>query len=268
MTKVITTLEKSLWQWTMTIALIQAGSQIRAEPSNCPRPDFPMPDGAIFSLLTTNEVIYVGGNFQAIGNREHPYLAALYVHNGEVLNWKPQVHGPVSAMAVSSNTLYVGIRTMNNQATNAVDAFEIGTAQRPSAWAGYIRTIAIETAFTRINAVATGHGRIYFGGEWTGRFIYALEPTTGAALAWNPDQFEPNGVDTIRVVGSTVYVGGASPSFSNRHEPTLLHWIGILHPLFCGIRPRMGVCGAWPRGAIFCSWGANSAGLAVRTATD
>src|SRR5438552_10813983 len=122
---------------------MKASSVAQSQPSNFPRPDFPGPDGTILSLLATNGIIYLGGDFQTVGNRARTYLAVLDVQSGKIFNWEPDVQGPVSAMELSGNTLYVGIRTINSRATNAIDAFDIWTAKRPSGWSGFIRTFAI-----------------------------------------------------------------------------------------------------------------------------
>jgi len=203
----------------MVVVLTQASNVAQAEPSNFPRPDFPVPDGTVFSLLATNGIIYIGGDFQTVENRARPYFAALDVQNGKVFNWQPDVQGPVSAMAVSSDTIYVGIRTGNSPATNAIDAFDVRTAQRPSAWAGYIRPIGIEGLITWVKAVVVGHGRVYAGGEVMERFVYAFDRVSGAVLSWNPNQFDQTTgdyVDTLQVVGNVVYAGGRFPYFGSQ----------------------------------------------------
>ena len=155
------TLRDVLFKLAMVVVLMKASSVAQAQPSNFPRPDFPVPDGAILSLLATNGIIYLAGDFETVGDRARPYLAALDVQNGRLLNWEPDTEGPVSAAALSGKTLYVGIRIVNSRATNAVDAFDVQTAQRPAAWAGYIRTIAIEGSITCVNTVAIGHDLVY-----------------------------------------------------------------------------------------------------------
>ncbi len=63
-----------------------------------------------------------------------------------------------------------------------------------------------------------GHGRLYVAGEWTGRFIHALEPTSGADLPWTPYLYHSDlhfigydHVEAIQVVGNVVYAGGYFP---------------------------------------------------------
>ena len=206
MLKVLKPLQSPLLEWVIFLVLKQASGVAQAEPSNFPRPDFPIPDGTVFSLLATNDVIYVGGGFQMVRNRARPYLAALGVQDGKLLTWDPDVKGPVTAMAISGNTVYAGIR-----GTNAIGAFDIKTGQRPSAWAGFIPTFAIEGFLSRVNAVTVEQGRVYLSGEVMERLIYALDPVSGAVLSWNPnelDQSVGDHGDSIQVLGNVVYVAG------------------------------------------------------------
>jgi hypothetical protein len=63
---------------------------------------------AIYALATSEEVVYVGGDFYGIGGQVRRCLAALDPETGAATDWNPDADNIVWSLALSGNTLYVG----------------------------------------------------------------------------------------------------------------------------------------------------------------
>lgn len=80
----------------------------------------PNPNGNVYSLVSNNGILYVGGIFDTIGAEARNSLAAIDANTGSVQSWNPDIHLSnynagytggeryISDMLLTNNTLYIG----------------------------------------------------------------------------------------------------------------------------------------------------------------
>ena len=70
----------------------------------------PEPDGFVWAMAFASGIVYVGGDFTAVGTSftARNGVAAYSTLNGTLSSWNPGVQGSVRALAVSGTTIYVG----------------------------------------------------------------------------------------------------------------------------------------------------------------
>ena len=177
-------------------------------------------EGLVYSLLTTNDRLYVGGQFTAVGGAPRQCLAAVDSRTGEVLGWDPHVEnlppgsGRVTALALSGDTLYAGgtFSSVAGVARPNLVAVDVGTGT-PTSWnprpSGPVLTLAVSGT------------NVYVGGRFTsigGSFrtnLAAVSSETGLANAWSPN---PDGkvcsialaANEVFVTGDFTHIGGAT----------------------------------------------------------
>lgn len=165
------------------------------------------------AILPAGDLLYVGGNFTAIGGSNRTHLAVVGQADGAVkTNFVPNPNGAVRALLLSDTNLYVGGDFATIGGSNRVSIARLSTANGRS------------TAFTA-NANSGGEARafvlwrdrLYVGGDFTTianqghRKLVVLDPITGAPLAdWAPDvgTVASARVDTIVNSPRALYVGG------------------------------------------------------------
>jgi hypothetical protein len=158
--------------------------------------------GAVNVLEAYGSAIDIGGAFRAVGGKRRDYLAQVDLRTGAVLPWNPGGPGTVFALAIAEKTLYVAGAGL--AAFDASTGAELGW--NPVIDSGYFTAItatpdAVYVAGPIVNAGSARESRAR---------LAALDPVSGAALAWNPGaNGEPQ---ALAVSGSTVYVGGAFTS--------------------------------------------------------
>jgi hypothetical protein len=151
---------------------------------------------------------YIGGTFTAVGGLPRSNLAHI-LGDGTVAAWNPNANNLIDALALSGSTVYAGgtFTSIGGQARNCIAALDAttgaATAWNPNAAGGYT---------TAVYALAVGGGTVYAGGTFTSiggqarNCIAALDATTGAATAWDPNA--SSYVYALTVSGGTVYAGG------------------------------------------------------------
>jgi hypothetical protein len=157
------------------------------------------------SLAVSGNTVYVGGQFSHIGSQERHSLAQLNLSTGDATSWNPfsfqnnNSSQIVSSVAIQSTTVYIG--------GSFVDT-ELGPIKMLAAFSS--ETAQLDTSFTP-EPVATQLGLVgpegvtivpssaglyvtgpfsSVGGQTRGNAAL-LNPSTGAALSWNPDPSEP-----------------------------------------------------------------------------
>jgi hypothetical protein len=166
---------------------------------------FPWP--YVWALAARGDTVYVGGSFDAIGGREHGYLAAIDAGTGAALDWNPRPNQQVWALSATESAVYVGgsFRTMGPwQVRHCFAAFDLTT--------GALKDWNPDPNGLVGRCVVVGDGVVYVGGDFTfiggqtRNRIAALDTLTGAATAWNP------GADDIvrgmELKDGSLYVGG------------------------------------------------------------
>ena len=182
-------------------------------------------DGVVHAVARSADTIYLGGDFERVGPRTGPWVA-LSASSGEVDAAMPEVsggEGTVNAIVgdgsggffVGGDFTHVGGVPRNNLAHVLADK---------SVDPGWDPDVSDD-----VIGMALSAGILYFGGQFDGANSVgsstrdhgaAVNATTGAVTAWNPDTSGP--IRTLLVSGSTVYIGGAFGTVNNGAPPSFL----------------------------------------------
>ncbi|KKS93602.1 MAG: hypothetical protein UV70_C0008G0001, partial [Parcubacteria group bacterium GW2011_GWA2_43_13] len=163
-------------------------------------------------VLTADDVsLYVGGNFTTIGGQARTSLAKVTTSDGSIAAWTGNNHGltTIKDMILSGTTLYVAgygkvlsMDTTQNDTVNWTVAITGGIPSEALSLTLVGTTLYVGGSFTTI------------GGQARNR-IAALNATTGAVLAWDPNA--DGIVESIvkSANGATLYVGGSFQNISS-----------------------------------------------------
>ena len=165
------------------------------------------------ALALSDGILFVGGTFASLGAQSNRpprnYLAALDTGrnlNASVLSWNPDANGPVSSIAVSCDTVYLGgsFTTIGGTNRNRIAALSLVTG-KATGWN--------PDADGNVTKVALAGDVVYAGGKFTKiggqarSFLAALDADSGQATQWNPRA--DSGVAGLAVSGGAVVAGGA-----------------------------------------------------------
>lgn len=188
-----------------------------------PQADTAVPnDYVVFvrSIAIHGNTIYLGGRFTHLGAEQRSNLAALDLRTARPTPWNPTVGGIVHAIAVDERFVYVGgnLWSVDGQLRNGLAAIDVRTGAlepwdlhpvRPD-FPRYTTPPIVSSLALRGDVLyaagcfETIGGRVRHG-------LAAIDASSGALLPWAPD---PAGgppythVNTLLVVGSSVYIGG------------------------------------------------------------
>ncbi len=118
-------------------------------------------DGSLYSLAANGSSVYVGGDFNNVGETYEPRLAALRAADGTLeTEWNPEASNDVSSLLLDNSTLYAG-----------GDFGDAGGQPRPSV-AGLSTESGAATPFDpepegEVRALALGPDDLYIGGTFT-----------------------------------------------------------------------------------------------------
>jgi len=177
--------------------------------SDSPRTGGWLPNGQVNAVLSTQDTVYVGGQFTCLS----PYTGGgVPVDASTALPAAsfPEVEGTVYAVCPDGGGgWYIGgqFSVVGGLARSNICRI-LSSGSVDPAW--------IANANSTVHTLALSGGTVYAGGEFTTvgassrNYLAALDAATGAVYAWNPN---PDGyVRAVCVSGSTAYVGG---EFSN-----------------------------------------------------
>jgi len=181
---------------------------------------FPQVNDLVFAMVSDGAGgVYVGGRFTRVGTVDRPYLAHITASGTVDPSWNPIPDGPVTALSLQSQTLYVGgnFLTMNGEERWRLAAVD-GVMGRLTSWNPRLG------AANLVNALASSSTVVYIGGVFdlinaviipgTGlrgegrRNLAAVDAGTGRATPWNPNVFNGE-VMELRIAGSAVYASGS-----------------------------------------------------------
>ena len=166
---------------------------------------FPWP--YVWALTVAEDTVFVGGSFDAIGGREHAFLAAVDASTGAAYNWNPRPNDQVWSLASGGPAVYVGgsFRTMGPwQTRHCLAALDLTT--------GALKDWNPDPNGVVAYSLAVANGVVYAGGDFSfigGQArsgIAALDTLTGAATAWNPAA--DGVVRAMELMNGALYVGG------------------------------------------------------------
>jgi len=179
----------------------------------------PNADGEVWALVVSGGTVYAGGVFTSIGGKVRNDLAALDATTGAATGWNPNPspYPLIHALAVSEGTVYVGgqFTSIGGQARSNLAALD-ATTGAATAWNPNVS----DPVEAIVQALAVSGGTVYVGGSFTNiggqarNNLAALDATTGAATAWDPNANDQ--VDALAISGGVVYAGGYFTSIGGK----------------------------------------------------
>jgi hypothetical protein len=157
--------------------------------------------GRVLAVAEVGRTLYMAGEFVTAtppgsGVRgpatSRPYLAALDVNTGELLPWNPNPNGPVRALAVHGNRLFVGgdFTNIGGYPVRNLAAIDLTSG-------GVDQSFAAPAPNSGIRALAVHGDRLYLGGNFVEvrapdgvahprPQVAAVSASSGAVLDWFP----------------------------------------------------------------------------------
>ncbi len=174
-------------------------------------------DAIVNKLLLNGNILYIGGQFDAVAGEIRNSLAAFNTSTNTITSWDPNISlygsfpGFINDMVINNGNLYIGglftdvgiqLRTnlaAVNSTTGLATSWEANTPE----------------LYGAVSAVAVTGNTIYVGGNFTTigtgnqprNRIAALDAVTGNVLPWNPNASAA--VNDIVVKDNIVYVAGS-----------------------------------------------------------
>jgi len=180
----------------------------------------------VSALAASGPIVWVGGGFSQVGGQPRQNVAAVQNvpgADGTVLPFDVATDGPVRALALSGDTLYLG-----GQFQNVNTALASLKRARSNAAA-----VAAQTGLALpwdpnldapVDALAVTGDTVFLGGEFATangsaprQRLAAVDPQSGAARAWAPSADAP--VRSLAVQGPTVFAGGDFGTVSGAARP-------------------------------------------------
>ncbi len=173
--------------------------------------DFPQVDDRVLAAASDGQGgWYIGGRFKRVGGVSRSNLAHILADFTLDKNWNPKTNNTVNALVVKDNIVYAGgsFTTINGTPFRRLAA--IGVDGVPLNWN--------LDANNSVTALAVGDNTVYVGGAFStiggntfnGLAAINIDEVTGIGAVdtgWNPG-VDDGGINTLVVVGNTVYAGG------------------------------------------------------------
>jgi WD40 repeat protein len=178
------------------------------------RPWNPQADGRVNTLAASNDIVYVGGEFTALGSATRNRVGAVGT-DGALRSWDPDANGPVTVLTIAGSDVFVGgdFTTIGGQARQRLGV--VATDGVLSPWSA---------DFDRpVRAIAVKDDVVYVAGD----FQLAAPPhpyvrqglaafTLGSATmtAWDPGHV--GSASGVAVADGVVYVSGPFTSVAGQ----------------------------------------------------
>jgi hypothetical protein len=152
--------------------------------------------------------VFVGGSFTGYGAVRRDNLAAVDLHNGDLLSWNPGTNGWVRALDVHGNTVYLGgdFTSIAGVTRHHIAALN-GDTGLATSWRG-------DTNGT-VSGMMIANDTVYFVGSFStvsvgttvSRGRGGAVGTDGVVKPWNPSA--DGTIESLFVDGTRVYIGGS-----------------------------------------------------------
>lgn len=180
-------------------------------PAQTVRDDLWVTNGTVYDAKAVGDTLYVGGQFDYAGPATGPFGVA-GAETGAVESGWPKINGVVYAVAPDgAGGWYVGGKFSS---VGGVTAYNLAHIRADKTLDAAWNPNPSHAPFTDdVKDIEVAGGVVYVCGQFTEvggqprKGLAALDPSTGAATAWNPN---PSGkVFEVEVIGDRLYVGGA-----------------------------------------------------------
>ena len=170
----------------------------------------PNTDGTVNCMALDGSTLYIGGNFNLVGNDLRHRLAAVDATTGALMPWDPGADDDVRACAISGSVLYAGgfFTAAGGQSRFGIAAIDkatgLATPWDPSADAPVL-TLSVQGS-----TIYAGGGFSVIGmdnPQLPRKMIAALDAVTGRVTAFDAQNADDN-VWTIAFNAGKMYVGG------------------------------------------------------------
>jgi hypothetical protein len=179
-------------------------------------------NGTVHSIVPTQDAVYVGGDFTAIGGQSRGRLAALDPATGSALSWNPNANERVEIYGLLGSSICVGgsFTSIGGQSRNRL-AMVDATTGLATEWNPNVN----RSVFVGVLSDST----LYIGGDFsavggqTRRSIAEVHLDSGLPTDWNPSAIQPSFPDVraILVDGQTIYIGGTFASVGGEPRENL-----------------------------------------------
>jgi hypothetical protein len=173
----------------------------------------PEPNETVRAMALSGTTVYLGGDFDRLGDTDRSFAAAVDVDGTIVDTWKPEVNNIVRALAVFNSNIYLGgdFTSVGTTERNRLAAVSIG-GNLDTQWAPSVND-SVYTISINVSAEI-----VYFGGTFTNVNNTTLRNAAavginGALNSWDPNVDGPvYGIATNPWLPGDVLIGG---SFKN-----------------------------------------------------
>jgi hypothetical protein len=178
----------------------------------------PIAGGGVLALAPQSGRVFVGGDFTGAGGPARQNLAAFDATSGKLLPWAPRA-GPVSAMAASGQTIYIGLTHLDPKGDRVEGELRTGLAAVSAGGKERLLPWRPRLSYWGINALAVGAGRVFVGGVMlfpgSKRAPFTILAAfsargTGARVRFSPKLGEEFEVGALTVWHHTFIAGGQS----------------------------------------------------------
>ncbi len=179
---------------------------------------YPGEKSTFYTIAVSGNVVYLGGDFTAMGGKPRNHLAALDATTGKLTDWNPGADGAVHTLAPARNLVYAGGRftTVGGKPRNHLAALDATTGQATE-WDPNATDLVYTLALAG-DVVFAGGGFNSIGGVSRNR-LAAVDATTGRATTWNPNV--DGRVYALAASENTVYAGGTFSSVGGQTRRSL-----------------------------------------------
>ena len=202
----------------------------------------------VYALTAIGSTVYLGGVFNSVGGAARTALAAIDATSGAVLPWAPEPGCPsgclpaVTRLATDGTSIFVvgEFETLAGGARPAIGA--VTTAGTLTGFAPVASDSPLPPS-RRVSAIVPADGRVYIGGDFqtingvSQPYLAALDPATGARLAWNPAVNGP--VTGIAPGGDRVFLAGTFSHVGGQFQPMLASVSTLTGGLDFSFTPQM-----------------------------